>query len=178
MECFAHVVILSDSLGLEDHGRIFEFRQVRHLDGIDFRDQSPQPLLPLAVQLRPVLVVVRRAFLKDLEAPLHFIGIGDRVRGDVDAAIDDAVLDPQRGRKGKHPRGIGTQSRVGHLRGDRIESRHWLGKVHRVVEPEALVVLRPETRKERVKFAPAFSTGNIADLRGQRKRFRVGRAHR
>ncbi len=110
MERHAYVVILRDTLGLQYHGLILEIGQLGHLNRIDLGDQSAQAPFPFAVQLGPVFVVVRRALLEYLEAALHFLGVGDRMRRDVDAAVHDPMFDAERGGKSEHARRIGAET--------------------------------------------------------------------
>ena len=97
-----------------------------------------------------MLVVVERALLELLGAARDLGRIGDRVAADVDAAVQDAVVDAQRGRQAMHAR-IGRAERaIRSFRSDHVEGRHGLGEVHGVVEPEALVVRGRELHVIRV----------------------------
>ena len=119
--------------------RQFGFRQLLRV-----ADQREHLDAPLLVQTLPMLVVVERALLELVRAPLDLRGIGDRVAADVDTSVDDAVIDPERRRQAMHARVRGTQRAVRCLRRDHVERRHRLREVHRVVEPEAVVVGRAE----------------------------------
>ncbi len=159
-----HVVILCDAAALEHDFRVVELRQRGHLDRADLADELHDPLAPLGVQLVPVLVVVPGALLEHLQAPLDLRGIRNGVGGDVDAPIDDPVVDSQGGREGEHAGSHRSHARIGNLRRDHIERRHGLGEMHRVVEPEPLVVLRAKAGVVRIHRLPAFRSGEGADL--------------
>ncbi len=171
MKSLAHVVVLRDAVRFEHHLGVVKLRQGRHFDGADLRDELHDPLAPLAVELVPVLVVVACALLEDLEPALDLRWIGHRVGSDVDAAVDDAVIDPERGRKGEHARRERSHAGVGHFRRDDVERRHRFGEMHRIVKPEALIVLRPEAGVIRIHRLPALGAGGSGDLRGQGEGF-------
>ena len=62
--------------------------ELRDANRSELGDQRLHLLLPLRVQLVPVLEVVARALLEELRALGDLGGIGDRVAGDVDVAVD------------------------------------------------------------------------------------------
>ena len=107
-------------------------------------DQRQHLLAPLLVEALPVLVVVERALLEFLRAARDLRRIGDGVAADVDAAVDDAVIDAERRRQAVHARVRGAERAVRRLRRHHVEGRHRLREVHGVVEPEAVVVRRGE----------------------------------
>ena len=127
----------------------------------DLVDQRADLGLPLLVQLRPVLVVVARATLEELHALGDLLRVGDRVAGDVDEAVDHPVVDAHRGRHGEHavlPRADGLIGAVDALH---VERGHRHREVHRVPEPEALLVLLAaclvENRVVRIHLLPALA---------------------
>jgi hypothetical protein len=167
VELLAHVVVLRDPPPGGDVLHRLQFRQFRDLDRLDRLDQRGDPLLPADVERIPVLVVVPGPLLELGQPGLDLLGVQDGIRGDVHPAVQHPVLDPQRGGKGEHPRGVRADGRVGNLGGDDVESRHRLGEVHRVVEPEPLVVLGLEAGVPGVHARPVLGSRYRLDLRGQ-----------
>ena len=166
----AHEVVRGEATGLGDHQFIVHLAQLRDLDLLQLADQVADSHLPLSVELVPVLVVVTRASLEDLQPSLDLLGVGNRVRRDVDAPVHDAVLDPEGGGENEDPGRVGPDRRVGDLGRDRVEGRHGFGEVHRVVEPEPLVVLGLEPGEVGVHRGPPFGTQHVGDLRRQGER--------
>ena len=169
VEVLPHVVVLRHPERLGDHGGIVELGEFGHADRGDLVDQPFDPRLPALVQGVPVLVVVPGPLAEDRGPAADLVGVGDRVGGDVDAPVDDAVLDAERGGEDEHPSGVGPDRAVRDLGRDRVEGGHRLGEVHGVVEPETLVVLRLEPGEIRVHGPPALGAGRVRDLRGQRE---------
>jgi len=169
MEVFAQIVVLPDAARLEHDLQVVELGQRRYAQLGDVADQRVHPRAPLGVQAIPVLVVVRGALLEDLEPTTDLAGVVDRIGGDVDAPVQHAELDAKRRGERKHARREGAERRVRNLGGEDVEGRHHLREMHRVVEPEALVVLRLELRVVRVHRFPVACARNALDLRGQRE---------
>ena len=173
VEVLPHVVVLRHAGRSGDDRRVVELRQFRHGDRRDLVDQALDAHLPALVQGVPVLVVVARPLAEDRRPAADLLRVGDRVGGDVDAPVDDAVLDAERGGEDEHPRGVGPDRAVRDLGRDGVEGRHRLGEVHGVVEPETLVVLRLEPGEIRVHGPPALGPGRVRDLRRKREPSRV-----
>ena len=114
--------------------------QVGNPQRVELRDQRLHLRAPLAVQLRPVLKVVAGTLLEELGALGHLGRIGDRIARDVDVAIDHPPVDAHRRRHREHPVLPFTDRLVGRVDADHVERRHRLGEVHRVPEPEPILV--------------------------------------
>ena len=156
---------------------VLELAELRHRDRLALGDQVFHALLPAAEQFVPVLVIMPGAFLEFGEAFLDLRGVGDAVRGDVHAAVDDPVFDAEHGRKGEYASRHRAERRIGHLGADAVERRHRLRKMHRIVEPEDLVVLRAEAREVRVHVLGVFGAGQRPDFGRQGKGISAVRAH-
>ncbi len=74
-----------------------------------------------------------------------------------------------------HARVGGSQRAVGRLGRHHVEGRHRLRKMHRVVEPEALVVALAELGVIRVRRLRPFGSRHDLQRAGQRKFFGQGR---
>ncbi len=150
--------------------------KVRHLQGIEVGDQGFHLRPPLRVELVPVLEVVAGAFLEEPSALSDLRGIGHRIAGDVDVAVDAAVVDPHRRRHGEHAVLPRADCLIRRVDADHVEGRHRHREVHRVPEPEAVLVrLAPlliEQRVVRVHLLPAFAAGGRLD------RVRTGKCRR
>ena len=169
VEVLLQVVVLRDADRAEDDLGPLPLGQRRNRDRLDLGDQGAQPVLPSLVEGVPVLEVVPGPRAEFGRAALDLGRVEDRVGGDVDPAVDDPVLDAERGREDEQPRGVGADRLVRHLPGDGVEGRHRLGEVHGVVEPEALVVVGLEAREVPVHGAPVLRAGHVGDLRGERE---------
>ncbi len=169
VEVLPHVVVLRHAGRSGDDFRLVELRQFRHGDRRDLVDQALDAHLPARLQGVPVLVVVAGPLTEDRRPAADLLGVGDRVGGDVDAPVDDAVLDAERGGEDEHPRGVGPDRAVRDLGRDGVESRHRLGEVHGVVEPETLVVVRLEPGEIGVHGPPALGSRRVRDLRWKRE---------
>jgi hypothetical protein len=108
--------------------------------GLRVLDQLQHLLLPLGIQRFPVFVVVEGALLELSGAARDLLRVGHRVAADVHPAVDDPMIDAERGRQAMHPRVGRTQRAVGRFRRYHVERGHGFGKVHGIVEPEFLVV--------------------------------------
>ncbi len=162
----AHIMVLGDAMRRHHRLAFLQFAQRRHFDRLAVRDQRLDARLPLAEQLRPILIVMSGALLEFREPRLDLHRIGHGMRGDVDPPVQDAILDPEHRRKREHPRRHRAQRRIGNLGADSVEGGDRLGKVHRIVEPEALVVLGPEAGVIGIELLPVLRT--VRDLRWQR----------
>ncbi len=161
---------------LEGHLVALVLREIGDAEVRDLRDQRLHLLLELRVELVPVLVVVARTSLEELH-PLGDLGrIGDRVAGDVDVAVHDAVVDAHRRRNREDPVLPDTEGLVRAVDTRDVEGRHGKREVHRVPEPEpALVGLAPRLVEQRVvgvHLLPPLAPGWSGDLVGARKRAR------
>ncbi len=165
----AHVVVLRHAGRLHDDVGVVKLGKLRNPDRLDLPDQVHHPGLPALVEPVPVLVVVTGPPLERLEPALDLGGIGDRYGRYVNPPVDDPVLDAERGGEAEHPRGVRADRGVRDLRRHHVEGRHRLGEVHRVVEPETVVVLGLEPGEVRVHRPPAFGARHISDLRGERE---------
>ena len=153
-------------------------RQLGHLQLAQLDDQRLHLRLPTAVQLVPVLVVVAGPSLEE-PGPLGDLGrIGHRVAGDVDVAVDDPVVDSHRRRHREHAVLPRADRLIGGVDADHVERRHREREVHRVPEPETvLVALAPalvEARVVRVHLLPALAARRRLD----RERAREGAERR
>ena len=87
-----------------------------------------------------MLVVVERALHELVGALLDLGRVGDADAADVHAAVDDALVDAL-GRRQHCTRVFAAPSaQYAASAVTEVERRHRLGKMHGVVEPEALVV--------------------------------------
>ena len=171
METLDQIEVLRDSGSVGDDRCVLKFRELRDVDRGDIREERVDLLAPLRVQTVPVREIVPRTLLEEREAPLDFRGIEDRYGADVDAAVDDPMIDAEHGGHGEDARVVGTERHVRRLRRDRIERGHGLGEMHPVVKPKSLVVALPDLRKIRVELR-VLRTGDGLDLRGKRERDR------
>jgi len=156
MKAGNNFVVLREASRLVNDRNVFEFRQLRHFDGVRLFDEARHLADPLIVEFGPVRVVVTGALAKHGCALLYFLGIGHGVGRDVNATVVNAIIDAERGGKREDARHDGAHCRVRKFRAERIESRNRLGKMHRVVEPEALIVFGPEARVIGVHVLPAL----------------------
>jgi hypothetical protein len=108
--------------------RGFEFRQRGRGRRLRLADQRHHLDLPLVVELFPVLVVVESALLELTGAARDLARIGDRVAADVNAAVDDAVVDAERGRQAVDARVGRAERAVRGLRRDHVEADMGSGK--------------------------------------------------
>ena len=138
------VVLEDDLVGLV-------LRQAGHAKIRDLRDQRLHLQLPLPVQLVPVLEVVAGPPLEELGPLGDLGGVRHRVPGDVDVAVDDAVVDAHGGRNREHTVLPGGDSHVRDVRADEVECGHRQREVHRVPEPEALLVPAPDGARRRAR---------------------------
>ena len=171
----AQKMVLADALAGHDGVEFVELRQTGNSDVLDLLDEAEHPGPPLGVEAVPVLIIMAGPLLKEGEAAADLGGIGHGIGGDIDPSVDDAVIDAERGRKGEDAVGEGAQRLIGHFRRQHVEGGHRLGEMHRVVEPEDLVVLGPEPREIRIHGLPALGPRQIPDFRRQRKRALAGR---
>src|SRR6185369_16135552 len=100
--------------------------------------------------------------------------IGHGVAADVHPAVDDAVVDPERGGQAVHARGGGAQGAVGGFRGHHVEGGHRLREMHRVVEPEALIVRGGELHVVRIGGLRGLGTGHHLQRARRREGARRG----
>ena len=142
-------------------------RQRRHPQLGDLGDQRLHLLAPLGVELLPVGEVVAGAALEELGALRDLGRVGDGVAGDVDVAVDDAVVDAHRRRHGEDavlpcPNGL-----VGAVDAGHVEGRHGQREVHRVPEPETVLVLLASRGREEcvvgIDLLPALAAGRGVD---------------
>ncbi len=175
----ADIMVLGDAMRRHHRLAFLQFAQRRHFDRLAIRDQLLDARLPFVEQLGPVLVIVPGALLEFREALLDLLRIGHGVRGDVDPPVQDAIFDAQHGGEREHPRRHRAERGVRNLGADPVEGGQRLRKMHRIVEPEALVVLGPEAGVVGIKFLPIRRASGVGDLRRQRERvFRAVCAHR
>ena len=106
----------------------------------DLGDQRLHLRPPLAVQLVPVLEVVAGPPLEELGPLGDLRRVGDRVAGDVDVAVDDPVVDSHRGRDRENAVLPRADRLVGRVDAGHVERRHRHREVHRVPEPEPVLV--------------------------------------
>ncbi len=62
-------------------------------DRVDLVQEGAHLDLPFPVEVVPMLVVMAGAGLEIGQPLLDPLGVGDRIGGDIDAAVDDAVVD-------------------------------------------------------------------------------------
>ncbi len=157
--------------------------EVRDAQVGDLRDQRFHLLLPLRVQLVPVLEVVAGTPLEELRALGDLGRIQDRVARDVDVAVDAPVVDAHGRRHGEDPVLPRADALVRRVDAGDVEGRHRQREVHRVPEPEALLVLLASALVEqgvvRIHLLPALAARRSLDLVRARKRSNLrGRGHR
>jgi hypothetical protein len=159
---------------LEDDLARLVLRQVRHLQLGQLSDHRVDLHPPLRVEVVPVLEVVAGPLL-EVPGPLRdLLRVGDRVAGDVDVAVDAAVVDPHRRRDREDAVLPRADPVVGRVDAEHVERRHRQREVHRVPEPESLLVGLPpalvEQRVVGVHLLPALAAGRRLDLVGVRER--------
>ena len=147
--------------------------QVGHLDRLDLAVQRLHLLAPAGVELVPVLEVVAGALLEEARALGDLVRVGDRVGGDVDVAVDHAVVDAHRRRHGEGAVLPAAERVVGVVDLDHVERRHREREVLRVPEPEpalvGLAAVLVEERLVRVHLLPALAAGRGLDVEGIRE---------
>ena len=114
--------------------------QLRNVQLPELGDQRLHLGAPLSVQLVPVRVVVARSLLEEAGSLGDLLGIGDRVAGDVDVAVDRPVVDAHRRRHREHPVLPGADRLIRGVDADHVKGRHRQREVHRVPEPEPVLV--------------------------------------
>ena len=161
------VVLERDGVGLV-------LAELRNLELAELGDQRVHLHAPLAVELVPVRVVVAGARLEVPRALADLRRVEDRVAGDVDVAVDAAPVDAHRGRHGEDAVLPVADRLVRAVDADRVERGHRHREVHRVPEPEPLLVLRAALLVEagvvRVHLLPALAAGRRLDLVRARER--------
>ena len=160
---------------------VLELGQARHLERRQLLDRAVDRGLPAVHERVPVLVVEADPRQEDLEPLLDLRRVADLVRGDVDVAVDDAVLDAEHGRDLEHAALVEPDREVARLRRDHVERRHRLREVHAVVEPEAVLLgLAPlgiEEEVVRIHLLPAlgaFGSGHVEGAEELRLGVRLG----
>ena len=174
-----HLVVRRLAVVVEDDRVGLVLEQLGNVDRLDVGDQRLHLQLPLRIQLVPVREVVARALLEDRGALGDLGRVGDGVPGDVDVAVHAPVVDAHRRRDGEDavlPRG---DALIRGVDAADVERRHRQREVHRVPEPEALLVrvaaALVEQRVVRVHLLPALAAGRRLDL--VRAGEGAGRAH-
>ncbi len=125
--------------------------ELRNRQCVELFDEPLHVRSPLPVELVPVCVVVARALLEVLRAYGDLRRVGNRVPRDVDVAVDAAPVDAGRRWDGEDAVLPRPERLVGGVDADRVERRHRRREVHRVPEPEPLLVRRaPFLVEERV----------------------------
>ena len=152
---------------------VLELGQPRDLERRQLRDPRVDLDLPALDEHVPVRVVVADPRQEGLEPLLDLGRVAHLVRGDVDVAVDDAVLDAEHGRDREDAALVEADREVARLGGDHVERRHRLREVHPVVEPEAVLLLVAPGRVEEevvgVHLLPAFRPGRRLDVEGARE---------
>jgi hypothetical protein len=150
-----------------------ELVQRRYLQRLELRDQRLHLRAPRRVQLVPVLEVEAGALLEVLGALPDRLRVCDGVARDVDVAVDAPVVDPHRRRDREDPVLPRAERLIRGVDADRVERRHRQREVHRVPEPEALLVrlapLLVEQRVVRIQLLPALASRRCAHLVGARE---------
>ena len=153
---------------------VLDLGQARHLQRRQLLDRAVDRSLPAVHERVPVLVVEADPRQEDLEPLLDLRRVADLVRGDVDVAVDDAVLDAEHGRDLEHAALVEPDREVARLRRDHVEGRHRLREVHAVVEPEAVLLgLAPlgiEEEVVRIHLLPALGAFGSGDVEGTEER--------
>ena len=142
--------------------------ELRHLELSQLRDQRVHLHAPLPVELVPVRVVVAGSLLEVLGALANLRRVENRVAGDVDVAVDAPPVDAHR-RRDREDTVLPVADRlVRAVDADRVERGHRHREVHRVPEPESLLVrlaaLLVEAGVIGVHVLPAFAAGRSLDL--------------
>ena len=146
-----------------------EFRQLGLRQCLGGVDQRQHLLAPLGVQALPVAVVVEGALLEFPGAAGDLDRVRHGVAADVHPPVDDAVVDAERGRQAVHAGAGRAQGAVRRLGRDHVERGHRLREVHRVVEPEALIVRGAELHVIGVGGLGAFRAGHHLERARRRK---------
>ena len=136
----------------------------------DLAHQRPDLRQPLGVEVVPVREVEAGPLEELGRARLRLRLVGQRHRRQVGVAVQDAVVDPQRGGDEVVPGVVLRQGRHGVLEERRVPRRQRRRPVHAVVEPEhAFLVLAPalgEQRRVGVELLPALGAGRRRDVEG------------
>ena len=176
------VVAAADPGVLEDQRLVLDLGQLVEMDGVQFGEQTLHLDFPGLVQRVPVLVVEPGALHERGHALLDFLRVRYAHRGDVDVAVDDAVVDAQRRRHEERPGVVLRQGEEPGLVPQQVERVMRLGVVQPVVEPELTVLeLRPlrVVRAELVvvgeQLLPSLGAGDGGHLvRAEKLRAGVG----
>ena len=145
-------------------------RQPGYLDGLDLAIEGLHLFPPLDVELVPVLEVIARALLEELGPLGNQVRVGDRVGRDVDVAVDHAIVDAHRGRHGEGPVLPAGEGEVRDVHLAHVEGGHRQREVHRVPEPEPVLVsflaVLVEQGPVRIHLLPALAAGGGLDREG------------
>ena len=152
---------------------VLELGQPGDLERRQLLDACVDLRLPALDERVPVLVVVADPRQEGPEPLLDLGRVAHLVGGDVDVAVDDAVLDAEHGRDREDAPLVEADREVARLGRDHVERRHRLREVHPVVEPEAALFLFPPGRVEEqvvgIHLLPAFSARRRLDVEGARE---------
>ncbi len=138
------VMVGRDSTACMDMLQGLELRDFNLPQLLRIADQRHHLFFPLREQSLPVVVIVKGAALELLRAAGNLDWISHRISADVDATVDDSIVDAQRCRQAMHSRVGCAQGTICGLGSDRVEEAHRRREMHGVVEPEALVVFLGE----------------------------------
>src|SRR5262245_10837793 len=137
------------------------------------------PLLPVFVQLVPVLVVVAAPSGEELRPTRQGLLVGNRVRAVVDVAAEHAVLDPER-RHDEQARARLVDRDDPRVEHDRVERIDRLRRMQPFVEPEAALLegapLLAEKDVVGVHLLPAVAARRDPHLEWARERPPLGPA--
>ena len=124
---------------VEHHRLVLQLGQGLEPDRLDLLQVGGDLVLPLGVDLVPVLVVVAAAAAEQLGPLGHALGRG-RHRGHVQVAVEDALVDPEGGRHGEDAGVERPQGLPPALALDLVVGVEHARVVQPVLEPEPLLV--------------------------------------
>ena len=176
VEELVHLETRTVRLVVRHHRHVLELGQIRHLERLELGDLDVGPLLPVLLDLGPVLVVVTGPLPERHGPGRDPLPIQDRTPAQVSVAVDDAEVHAGGRRQLEDPVVAVGDRDVAELRRHHVERLHGIHQVVAVLEPElAAFVLRAvlaEQHVVRVHLLPTFTSLGGGD--GKRIRKRAG----
>ena len=156
-------VARADAASLGDDRFVLVRRQIGHLERLELGSGGLDLVHPQVVELVPVLEVVAGAYFEELLPARQGRFVGDRVRSDVDVAVQDPYLGPERRRHGEESRVRLVERDDRRLEDEGVERVQRLWGVQCFVEPEPALLEGPSSLAEpdvgRVELLPPLAAG-------------------
>jgi hypothetical protein len=144
----------AEPAALRDDHLVLELGQVGHLELVELPEGFLHLLAPPLVELVPVRVVEATAAREQLGPSAQHVLVRDRIRAEVEVAVENAVFDAERRRNGEEPSVRLVQRGHAAVDPDGVERIERLGAVDAVVEPEPGLV----------EVAAVFAEGDVVGV--------------